>query len=122
MAISVSCTKNKVKYFTLHINRAQVYESIWNLFNGKRMDHISKIFPKRRLIDCNFLLIGWKSIHLIQYFTLAAALYRPNFIRRTLWDGKLVKMFCFYAKAFQFLSLIDFQISITFLDNYEYKF
>jgi len=81
-------------YFQLfHIQRARVNESIWILFNGNEMDHISKIFSNRSFTNCNILLIYWKSIHSIQYFPLAVAIYRPNFFRRSLWDGKLVKMF-----------------------------
>ena len=87
------------------------------------MDHISKIFTKRSFTDCNFILIYWKSIHSIQYLTLAVALYRPNFFRRSLWDGKLEKMFLLLCKCiFNFFSSIDFKSSMTFLDNYEYKF
>ena len=106
-----------------HIHRAQVYESIWNLFNGNKMDHISKIFSKWSFTDCNFLLIHWKSIHSIQYSTLAVALYRPNFFRRSLWDGKLVKMFLLLCKCiFNFFLQLIFGSSMAFLDNYGYKF
>ena len=101
----------KVYFLMFYIHRAQVYESIWNLFSGNVMDHISKIFSKRSFTDCNFLLIVWKSIHSIQYLTLAVALYWPNFFRRSLLDGKLVIFFLLLCKCiFNFFSSIDFQI------------
>ena len=36
----------KVYFLMFYIHRAQAYESIWNLFNGNVMDHISTIFSK----------------------------------------------------------------------------
>ena len=84
---------------------------------------ISKIFSKWSFTDCNFLLIHWKLIHSIQYLTLAVALYRPNFFRQSLWDGKLVKMFLLLCKCiFNFFLQLIFKFSMTFLDNYGYKF
>ena len=110
-------------YIHTYIRRARIYESILNLFNGNKMDHISKIFSKRSFADCNFLLIYWKSIHSIQYFTLAVALYRPYFFRRSLWDGKLVKMFLLLCKCiFNFSLQLIFKSSITFMDSCGYKF
>jgi len=121
--IKSSTLRCKVYFLLFHIHRARVYESIWNLFNGNEMDHISKIFSKRSFTDCNFLLIYWKSIHSIQYLTLAVALYRPNFFRRSLWDGKLVKMFLLLCKCiFNFFLQLIFKSSMTFLDSYGYKF
>ena len=115
--------ENKVKYFTLqgfflllfHIHREWVCKSIWNLFNGDEMDHISKIFSKRYFVDCNFLLVYWKSIHLVQYFILAVALYRPNFFRRSLWVWKLVKLFLLLCKCnFNFFLQLIFKFHDLF--------
>ena len=49
--------------------------------------------------------------------------YIPNFFRRSLWNGKLVKMFLLLCKCiFNFSLQLIFKSSIAFMDSYGYKF
>ena len=85
---------------TLRHNKGHVYESAIYIFYGNEIEN----FRTKGIHAFFVFLITWTSIHSVQCKSLAVAIYRPNFFRRSLWNGE--------SNIFQ-IRCLNFSIALT---------